>query len=358
MSPEMPTSLITLLLAPVFLLLSFTTQALVVLQYHHVDDISPASTTISPEKFLQHMQLIEDLGLEVVDLESATRALLSTDTATTQPDNPTNDNSKIQVAISFDDAYASIIDNAYPELKRRNWPFTVFVNTRPVNQENRGIMTWTQLKQLVDDGVSIANHTVTHAHLPTIPAGLTLNEWLDQEILVAQQELQQRLGKVGNMLAYPYGEFTLAMVPWLEEHNMLAFGQQSGPIGALSPPQALSRFPAAGIYADVATFKTKLLSLAPPIEKSQFQNPIVGTENNPPLLTIKLLDSDYNPKNIQCFASQQGAIETTITMVNAERILTTQAPLPLSGARGRYNCTVMSAQKGRFYWYSQPWQFF
>ena len=342
-----------LLFAPLFLSLSLSTQALVVLQYHHVDDTSPESTTISPEKFLQHMQLIEDLGLEVVDLESASRELLAKNTTGTE-----SSQTNIQVAISFDDAYASIFDNAYPELKRRNWPFTVFVNTRPVNQENRGIMTWSQLKHLVDDGVSIANHTVTHAHLPTIPSGLTMAQWLDQEILVAQQELQQQLGKVGNMLAYPYGEFTLDMIPWLEEHNMLAFGQQSGPIGSLSHPQALSRFPAAGIYADVASLKTKLLSLAPPIEKSQLQNPIVKTESNPPELKIVLLDSDYNPANIQCFASQQGAIDTKIQMINEERILTTQASMPMSGARGRYNCTVMSSQKGRFYWYSQPWQFF
>lgn len=354
MNPMTLSRLTSVLFAPIFILWSISTNALVVLQYHHVDETSPASTTISPEKFLQHMQLIEDLGLEVVDLEPATRALLLQET------NSTESNSKptVQVAISFDDAYSSIFDNAYPELKRRNWPFTVFVNTRPVNQENRGIMTWAQLKQLVDDGVSIANHSVTHAHLPTIPAGLTLNEWLDQEILVAQQELQQRLGTVGNMLAYPYGEFTLAMIPWLEKHDMLAFGQQSGPIGKSSHPQALSRFPAAGIYANVDNLKTKLLSLALPIDKSQLHDPIVAAENNPPEFKVKLLDADYNPANLQCFASQQGAIDTKVEMVNSERMLTAQASAPLTGARGRYNCTVISPQKGRFYWYSQPWQFF
>jgi peptidoglycan/xylan/chitin deacetylase (PgdA/CDA1 family) len=357
MNRIMLSKLSSFLLASLFLCISFSANSLVVLQYHHIDETSPESTSISPEKFLQHMQLLEDLGLEVVDLEMASRELLSDKTASLKTSLSSN-RPKLQVAISFDDAYASIFENAYPELKRRNWPFTVFVNTRPVNQENRGIMTWAQIKQLVADGVSIANHTVTHAHLPIIPDGLTLEQWLDQEILAAHQELQEQLGKVGNMLAYPYGEFTLAMIPWLEKHNMLAFGQQSGPIGALSHPQALSRFPASGIYANVDSLKTKLLSLAPPIDKSQLQNPIVLSENNPPVLKIKLLDSDYNPENIQCFASQQGAIDTYIQMINGERILTTQASMPLSGERGRYNCTVMSAQKGRFYWYSQPWQLF
>lgn len=338
---------------PLFILfISNISHALVVLQYHHVDEESPASTSVSPEQFLQHMQLIEDLGLEVVDLELASRHILSKNA----PQAKSNTATKPQVAISFDDAYYSIFANAYPELKRRNWPFTIFVNTQAVNEKNRDIMSWPQIKQLVADGVSIANHSVSHAHLPSVPADMTLPQWLDQEVLKAQQELQQRLGKVGNMLAYPYGEFTLAMTPWLEEHNMLAFGQQSGPIGALSHPQALSRFPASGIYADLNSLKTKLLSLALPIDKFQLKDPIIYTDNNPPKLNLVLLDSDYNAENIQCFASQQGTIETQVQRVRSKRVLSTQAALPLSNKRARYNCTVMSNQPGRFYWYSQPWQ--
>ena len=195
------------------------------------------------------MQLIEDLGLEVVDLESASRTLLNSTSKNAQAGASKNK----QVAISFDDAYSSIYANAYPELKRRNWPFTIFVNTQAVNDKNFGIMSWQQIKQLVDEGISIANHSVSHAPLPSIPQGMSLNQWLEQEVALAQQELQQRLGKVGLMLAYPYGEFTLEMVPWLDQQGMLAFGQQSGPIGALSNPHPLSRFPASGVYADVGS---------------------------------------------------------------------------------------------------------
>jgi peptidoglycan/xylan/chitin deacetylase (PgdA/CDA1 family) len=333
------------------------TQALVVLQYHHVDEGTPSSTSISPDKFLQHMQLIEDLGLEVVDLEITTRALLqdtnhSADIKLASPDNTKTK----QVAISFDDAYASIFINAYPELKRRNWPFTIFVNTQAVNEKNKGIMSWQQIQTLVDDGVTIANHSVTHAHLPGIPESLTLEQWLEQEVLESQQELQRRLSKVSTMFAYPYGEFTLEVFPWLAKRDILAFGQQSGPIGPLSHPQALSRFPASGIYADIETLKLKLLSLALPVPSILLQEPVITTENNPPKLTLDLIKADYNPKRLQCFASQQGAINTQVNLAQDNIVLTTQAPNPLSGKRARYNCTVPSSQPGRFYWYSQPWQ--
>jgi peptidoglycan/xylan/chitin deacetylase (PgdA/CDA1 family) len=334
-----------------FLALTLPAQALVVLQYHHVDEGTPSSTSISPDKFLQHLQLIEDLGLEVVDLEIATRALLK------GVNNPADVNlTAKQVAISFDDAYASIFMNAYPELKRRNWPFTIFVNTQAVNEKNEGIMSWQQLQTLVDDGITIANHSVTHAHLPAIPASLTLEQWLEQEILQSQLELQRRLGTVSTMLAYPYGEFTLEILPWLTNQDILAFGQQSGPIGPLSHPQALSRFPASGIYADIETLKLKLLSLALPLSPSHLQNPVIAQKNNPPKLTLSLIKADYDPKRLQCFASQQGAIDTQVYSNQDQITLTTQAPQPLSSKRARYNCTAPSSQPGRFYWYSQPWQ--
>ena len=329
--------------------------ALVVLQYHHVDIGTPTSTSVSPEQFIEHMQLVESLGFEVVDLETATRTLLNK-TPIKATEQPLNDTTTKQVAISFDDAYESIFANAYPELKRRNWPFTIFINTQAVNEKHKGIMSWQQIQTLVDDGVTIANHSVTHAHLPLIPESLTQDEWLEQEIGQSQKELHRRLGKVSTMLAYPYGEFTLNAFPWLEERDILAFGQQSGPIGPLSHPQALSRFPASGVYANMETLKLKILSLALPLSASDLQDPIISVENNPPKLTLTLTKSDYDPRRFQCFASQQGAIDTHVQTHQDTIILTTQAAEPLTGSRSRYNCTVPSAQPGRFYWYSQPWQ--
>lgn len=342
-------SYLTKISISVFLfLLSLSTNALVVLQYHHVDEGTPASTSVTPAQFIEHMDLIEQLGLEVVDLETATRAILDNHHDLTV--------SSKQVAISFDDAYYSIMEHAFPELQRRNWPFTIFVNTQAVNEKNRGIMSWPQIKQLVDAGVTIANHSVSHAHLPSIPKDMSLKQWLDQEVLSAQDELDTRLGKQANMLAYPYGEFTLEMVPWLQARGMVAFGQQSGPIGKSSHPQALPRFPASGIYANPKTLKTKLMSMALPVSSEQLIDPMISPQDNPPLLSINLNEADYSAQRLQCFASQQGAIETTISQSDQGVILTTQATNKLSGKRGRYNCTVPSSQSGRYYWYSQPWQ--
>lgn len=340
--------LIKISTSALLILLSLSANALVVLQYHHIDEGTPASTSVTPAQFIEHMILIDELGLEVVDLETAARTILNSSDGLSE--------SSKQVAISFDDAYYSIMKYAFPELQRRNWPFTIFVNTQAVNEKNRGIMSWSQIKQLVDAGVTIANHTVSHSHLPSIPKDMSIKQWLDQEVLSAQNELDQRLGKQANMLAYPYGEFTLEMVTWLQARNMIAFGQQSGPIGKFSHPQALPRFPASGIYANSKTLKTKLMSLALPVSSGQLKDPMISTQENPPLLSIQLIEADYSADQLQCFASQQGAIKTRISHTESGVLLTTQATNKLTGKRGRYNCTVSSSQLGRYYWYSQPWQ--
>lgn len=332
------------------LVMSMSSQALVILQYHHVDAEGPASTSLSPAQFIEHMQMLEDLGFEVVDLEKATLELFD---GKTQID-PTSK----QVAITFDDAYTSIITAAYPELKRRNWPFTIFVNPLAVNQKNRNIMSWEQLQLLVDEGVTIANHSDSHAHLPTIPEGYTLDQWLNEEVTAPYNEMKKRLGKVSTMFAYPYGEFTMEIAAWLKDRNILGFGQQSGPIGPHSHQQALSRFPAAGIYANPVTLKTKIMSMALPVAASELHDPMVTADNNPPKFSIKLIDADYNPKLLQCFASQQGAVDTKVATIDGVTTLSTIAPKKFTIKRARYNCTVPSSQKGRYYWYSQPWQMY
>ena len=48
-------------------------------------------------------------------------------------------------ALTFDDAYASVFSEAYPRLKRRGWPFTVFVSTDYIDRHYKNYMTWDRL---------------------------------------------------------------------------------------------------------------------------------------------------------------------------------------------------------------------
>lgn len=317
---------------------------LVILQYHHVDSSTPPSTSISPQDFLAHLQLLEQEQMAVVDLADAIHRIQAGEALPGKA-----------VAITFDDAYESIYKHAFPLLKERHWPFTVFVNTAAVDDGYQGIMSWDQLREIQAGGGLIANHSVHHPYLIERPQNMSLDDWLTSEISVAEQRLQDETGTSPHLLAYPYGEFDLAIAGWLKDKGYLAFGQQSGPVGPLSHPQALPRFPAAGVYADTRTLRTKLYTLAFAISPDQVQNPVLSGAQLPSLsLTFPAVD--IYPSQLQCFASGEGSIPTQTTISGSLVTLTASATQPISGGRSRYNCTAPSkSHKGWYYWYSQLW---
>ncbi|ASP40304.1 hypothetical protein CHH28_17185 [Bacterioplanes sanyensis] len=331
-----------------FLLLLFwlalpASAQLVVLQYHHVSEQTPAVTSVTPAQFEQHLELIEQLKLPVVDLVEALEKIDNGDAL-----------QEGAVAISFDDAYTSIYQHALPALEKRGWPFVVFVNTGAVDGGHQGVMSWKQLRDLQSRGAVLANHTVDHPYLLQTPTEVTLDDWLQQQIGEAQQRLKAEVGDAPKLLAYPYGEFNLEMTTWLAKHGYKAFGQQSGPIGAQSHPQALPRFPASGVYANTDTLATKLKTLPLPVGAEQLLSPVLT--DNPPTLTLRFNRGAVAAAPFQCFASGQGAIDTQQRQDGADTLIRAQAQSAIGGGRFRYNCTAASRQRpGWHYWYSQVW---
>ena len=90
----------------------------VVLLYHHVADDTPALTSIKIAQFERHLETIEESGYEVVPLEILTQTSLKSFSLDKK------------LSITFDDGYKNILTNALPLLKKRGWPFTIFVSTK------------------------------------------------------------------------------------------------------------------------------------------------------------------------------------------------------------------------------------
>lgn len=323
-------------------LFGLTSHALVVLQYHHIDDNTPAVTSTRPAVFKEHLQLLQNSQLQVVDLKTALEQIKHDSAA------PIN-----QVAITFDDAYLSIYQNAWPLLKEAGFPFTVFVNPKQIDAKIKNMMSWEQLKELQDHGAIIANHTQRHPYL--IEYSGNLDGYLDVEINTAEKRLQEKLGVSHKLFAYPYGEFNLEIAQWLKEQGYTAFGQQSGAIGNKTHQQALPRYPAGGIYANPQTLKTKLYTLAFDIAADQYQEPVLR-HNNPPTLSLNIPIKDFHPNQIQCYSGSEGEIDVE-KQVNEQVVnIVVRANNPISSGRDRYNCTAPSIKHpGYYYWYSQQW---
>lgn len=323
----------------------FPVQALVILQYHHIDSNTPPSTSTSPADFATHLALIDETGMQVVDLKEA---LITLQRGGTLPDNA--------LAITFDDAYLSIYQRAWPLLKERRWPFTIFVNPNAVDRAGSNTISWAQLKEMQDAGVLIANHGQTHAYLIDEVKNKNLAAYLETEINGAEKRLYEKLGTSHKIFAYPYGEFTLEIANWLKQQGYLALGQQSGAVGTMTNMQAIPRYPAGGIYANPKTLKTKLHTLPFSISGEQFVEPVLTAQHNPPKLALRFPATDTQVQQIQCYSGTENAIPTVVTRVDQQVRLETQARQTIRAGRDRYNCTAPSKKKpGWYYWYSQYW---
>ncbi|MFY9178417.1 MAG: polysaccharide deacetylase family protein [Venatoribacter sp.] len=333
-----------LFLLPLLYLFSIQAFAqLVILQYHHISTKTPASTSTTPDVFAQHMQLLEQEKMHIIDLKQALVALQNGETLPEK-----------SVAITFDDAYQSIYENAWPILKEKNWPFTIFVNPDAVDNGGPATISWEALQQMQKGGALIANHSQHHDYLIE-QNEKNLADYLDAEINQAEKRIAEKLGVSHKLLAYPYGEFNTQIMQWLKQQGYIALGQQSGAVGPQTNWQAVPRYPAGGIYANPVTLKTKLYTLAFPIAGDQFKEPVLSSEN-PPKLQISFPQQDFLARQIQCYSGSEGELEHQVDVKDGVVLLQTAAKQAITSGRDRYNCTAPSLTKpGWYYWYSQYW---
>lgn len=130
------------------------------------------------------------------------------------------------VAITFDDGYKSVIQNAFPILQERKIPFTLFITTgafgtKPpwINDDNHPfaaetILSLEELKSLPDGIVTIGSHTVSHARLSGIN-----KDRLRREIADSKDTLQSLLGRKITLISVPYGQFDQKLIHVFEEEG-------------------------------------------------------------------------------------------------------------------------------------------
>lgn len=127
--------------------------------------------------------------------------------------------SKNHVAITFDDALTSLIENALPELSARSFHATIFV---PVGSLGRcpswetfedefdrtdTVMTIEQLKTLDPALVSLGSHTIRHCFMSELS-----NECLWEEVDGSRRRLAELSGRDVLSLSFPYGDHNSSCV--------------------------------------------------------------------------------------------------------------------------------------------------
>ncbi|HKX76656.1 MAG TPA: polysaccharide deacetylase family protein [Acidimicrobiia bacterium] len=109
--------------------------------------------------------------------------------------------------LTFDDGYAGVWTHAFPLLRERGWPFTIYLTTHPIESQKSLFdagdrpLTWDQIATMMETGlVTVGAHTHTHPDLRNSSDDRTI-----EELSLSDDLIEQRLGRLPQHFAYPWG---------------------------------------------------------------------------------------------------------------------------------------------------------
>ena len=159
-----------------------------ILMYHIVDDTpKPEPNWVKPELFDHQMAYLKKNRYKVISLQEYVDAVKE------QKRLP-----RRSVVITFDDGYEDNYRNAFPILKKYNFPATIFLVSSWV--DTKGFLTVAQIHEMHSAGIDFGAHSRTHPHLPSLS-----NEEQEKEIVLSKKELEEKLGRPIKLMAYPFG---------------------------------------------------------------------------------------------------------------------------------------------------------
>jgi peptidoglycan/xylan/chitin deacetylase (PgdA/CDA1 family) len=172
---------------------------MIIVTYHAVDE-RRSPVCISARRLRQDLFELRRAGYQFVSMD------LCADWLAGRTNIP-----RLAAAVTFDDGYASVLEEAVPVLKELSVPAIVYAIAGRLGAGNDWPGQWAsippmrlagaaELRALVDAGVAIGAHSFSHAALPTLP-----KDRVTREIQESGDQLEQILGTPVRHFAYPYG---------------------------------------------------------------------------------------------------------------------------------------------------------
>lgn len=164
-----------------------------ILTYHYIGlNPNPADKlryglSVTPDNFEAQLTYLKDQGYTPVTLSKLYEAFAGGEI----PTRPT--------VLTFDDGYMDFFVNAYPILKKFNYPAVSFI---PTNLMNQGYyLSWDQIKEMAASGlIGFGDHSADHADL----RNLTYTKMVE-ELKTSRDKLKSETGQNINFVCYPYG---------------------------------------------------------------------------------------------------------------------------------------------------------
>ena len=163
-----------------------------ILTYHSIDD-SGSVLSIRPDVFRLQAKWLASGPVRVLplaEIQAAPRAGHA-------------------LALTFDDGFENFALNAWPVLRERELPVTLFVVTDRVGKTNDWksmdlpklpLLDWEELGRLAEEGVALGSHTRTHADLTRLEASR-----MEDEVAGSAERIKRETGVRPVSFAYPFG---------------------------------------------------------------------------------------------------------------------------------------------------------
>jgi len=192
--------LVTLyLVSPILGLASEDRHSIPILMYHSISDDDESRshpyyrTGTSPRTFALQMEQLHLAGYQTCSPAQAV-AQLRAKTAKASK----------QVVITFDDGYSDFYKKAFPSLNQFSFSATVYLPTAyigesPLQFKGRDCLTWSEVRELENEGILFGSHTVTHPQL----SGLS-KDAVKMEITDSRKAIEDKTGHAVDSFAYPY----------------------------------------------------------------------------------------------------------------------------------------------------------
>jgi peptidoglycan/xylan/chitin deacetylase (PgdA/CDA1 family) len=196
-----------------------------ILMYHYVREVpvneGSATWTLDTKTFHQHLDYLDKEGYQTISLYQLDDALRN---GTPLPEKP--------IILTFDDGYSEHYDFVFPLLQRYGMTGTFFIVSNWVGNSSSDSMTWEQLSEMAEAGMSIESHTMSHPDLRNHD-----EDYLRDEIMGCVDSMESHLGFRPRFFAYPYGGYDAATLAFLETTDILgAVTVQGGSTQRLDKP--------------------------------------------------------------------------------------------------------------------------
>lgn len=338
--------IVLLVLAVVILLgsgVSFAGNGAVVLLYQRFGEGDHPEASVSLDQFDAHLAHLAEGGYAVVPLAEVVAAVRGG-----------GELPERAVAITIDEAYRSAYEEAWPRLRARGYPVTVFVTSDPVDAGLPGYMTWDEMREMESHGASFANHGASRLSFVRrhgVASEIDRLERVRTDVEQGARRLDVELHPLQDVLAYPAGEYDTSVAELVADLGYVAFAQYSGAIGPTSDPRALPRFAVSGPHAELEDFALKVATLPLAVSRIEPWDPVTVARR--PRLEVTLAATDARLDRLACFVSGQGQVPVEWLDYGRRFAVTPRDELPLG--RSRVNCTAPSAAGSRFHWFGHPW---